>query len=260
MVGLSWFYEMNLGIVLLSVSVLLIFASQLGYFMGCRSRDRYKKIGDLADFVPSSMLGLLSLILGFTFSMAINRFDYRKELVIKEANAIGTVYLRSRLMKPEHSLQIGPILKRYVDARLEFFSAGNDAAHIQQAENKTTLLHSLLWEEAVKIIQSNRSPIEGLFVASLNDLIDLQTERFIALHNRIPGSVYWAILLIACIGLGTFNFSNGIQGKERRWTPILLALLFGVVFALIHDLDRPRSGTITASQEAMEVLQKSLNQ
>ncbi len=119
-----------------------------------------------------------------------------------------------------------------MDARLEFFSAGSDATRIQQAENKTMLLHGLLWEEAVQITQSNRSPIEGLFVASLNDLIDLQTKRFIALHNRIPGTVYWAILLIACIGLGTFNFSNGIQGKTRRWTPILLALLFGIIFCL----------------------------
>ena len=259
MVSSSWFFEMNLVVVLLLISILLIFSSQLGYFMGCRLRNRSKKIGDLADFVPSAMLGLLSLILGFTFSMAINRFDYRKELVVKEANAIGTVFLRAKLINPEHGLQISPILKKYVDARLEFFAAGNDAARIQQAEDKTTLLHSLLWNEAVQITQSNRSPIEGLFVSALNDLIDLQTERIIALHNRIPGSVYWAILLIACIALGTFNFSNGVEGKVRRWTPILLALLFAVVIALIHDLDRPRSGTITANQDAMEALRTFLN-
>ena len=258
---LNYFYDVNLCVLFGCVFIFLFLASLSGLFLGRRFAKTFpNRLTDVSDFIPSTILGLLSLIMGFTFSMAISRFEHRKELVLKEANAIGTVYLRSELLNSDKAEEARSILKKYVDVRLEFFAAGDDFARIEEAEGKAQQLQKNLWALAVQMTRSDKTPIQGLFDSAINELIDLQAERLFALQNTVPKAVNWVILLLASIGLSSRYFTKGMQGKGSRAGAALLAVFFGLVFALIHDLDRPRSGLTTVSQETMMSFRKSLNQ
>ena len=255
----GYFYNMNLGVLFGSALVFLFLVCLCGLALGRKYAKKCPaQAGDVSDFVPSTILGLLSLIMGFTFSMAITRFDHRKELVLKESNAIGTVLLRSALLNSDSSQRARSLLRQYVDARLAFFGAGSDFTRIEEIEEGTRTLHDKLWELVVQTTQSERSAVQGLFVSAVNDVIDLQAERLIALRNTVPEVVYWVILLLASIGLSSRYFAMGMRGKGSHAGAALLAILFALVFALIHDLDRPRAGITTVSQEAMLSLRRSL--
>ena len=257
---MNCFYTINLGALFGCVFVFLFLVSLGGLFFGRRFSKKKSGIDkEVSDFIPSTILGLLSLIMGFTFSMSISRLEHRKELVLREANAIGTVYLRSGLLNSEHTQAVRNLLKQYVDTRLDFFSVGVDFTQIEKTEERARSIQNKLWEYVTQVTRKDRSAVQGLFVASVNDLIDLQAERFFALQNTVPTVVYWVILLLASIGLSSRFFIRGMRGQGGCAGAALLAILFGLVFALIHDLDRPRSGLTTVSQEAMSSFQKSLS-
>jgi hypothetical protein len=259
MLASNFLYDFNLVSVFISVVIVLFVLSQIGFSLGAFIRKRWPdKTSGPSDFVITTILGLVSLFLGFTFSMAIDRYDGRKELVVKEANAIGTAYLRTQMIDEHHGEVARELFKKYVDARLEFFDAGADAQAIERAEEKTRSVQTLLWHEAVESTRLRAGIPEGQFTSALNDVIDLQTERAAALVNRVPAIVYWMILVVAGIGLGGLEFGKAIQNKPRLWSMSLLILLFASAITLIQDLDRPRTGTITVSQESMKALKKSM--
>ncbi len=258
---LDYFYNMNLGVLFACAFLFLFSISLCGLFLGRKIAKKHPdRSKEVSDFIPSTILGLLSLIMGFTFSMAIARFEHRKELVLKEANAIGTVYLRSALLNSSNTQEVRSLLRQYVDARLEFFDAGSDFSHIDETEDKAHRLQNKLWEHVVQVTHTDRSAVQGLFVSSVNELIDLQAERLVALQNTVPEVVYWVILVLASIGLSSRYFTRGMRGKGGRAGVVLLAILFSLVFALIHDLDRPRSGITMVSQAAMMGLRRSLGE
>lgn len=211
-----------------------------------------------SDFIPSTILGLLALILGFTFSMAISRFDHRLELVVQEANAIETTFLRSQLLPAKEALPIRKLLQKYVDARLEFFEAGSDLELIKKSEETAAQIQRALWDQLIQITNTDRGPLVAQFASSLNEVIDLQSKRSAAFRNTIPKVVYWVILMITAAGLGCLSFLRGTRKSGERWSIFLLGLLFVTVFTLIRDLDRPRTGTITVSQEPLITLKHSL--
>jgi hypothetical protein len=191
--------------------------------------------------------------------MANHRFVHRRELVVQEATAIGTTFLRSELLDPKNGEAIRDLLKRYVDVRLDFFNAGEDQARIEKEEANALELHHKLWDQTIQFTQSERGPLAATFVSSLNEVIDLQAEREDALHNVIPNVIYGMILIIASLGLGSLGFSRGVQDKTGYWNILLLVFLFTSVVTLIHDLDRPRAGAITEGQESLLALKNLLN-
>ena len=258
---LNSFYNMNLGVLFIYVFIFLFLISFSGLFLGRRFAKKYPdRSREVSDFIPSTILGLMSLIMGFTFSMAIARYEHRKELVLKEANAIGTVYLRSELLSSGDLQPVRNLLKQYVDARLEFFNVGSDFDQIERVEEKARGFLDKLWEHAVQTTSVDRSAVQGLFVSAVNEVIDLQAERLFALQNTVPDVVYWVILLLVSIGLSSRYFIRGMQDKGEFAGVVLLAILFALVFALIHDLDRPRSGISMISQKAMMSFRQSIGQ
>src|SRR6187402_1833203 len=158
-----------------------------GYRLGRyrRRRSEKEKEGPVGAMVGST-LGLLAFMLAFTFGMAASRFDARKTLVLDEANAIGTTYLRAAML-PEGGNEVRDLLRQYVDQRVAAVKSGNAVIALKESE----ALQGKLWALAVAAGQQHpNSIVVGLFVESLNNVIDLHAKRVTAgLRNRIPGTI-----------------------------------------------------------------------
>jgi hypothetical protein len=241
----------------LTIVVLVLAAIEGGYRVGSyRHRQAGREKEAPVGAMVGATLGLLAFMLAFTFGMAASRFDTRKQLVLDEANAIGTTYLRTAML-PEGRDEIRTLLRSYVDARLEAVRSGRVAEQIVQSEH----IQGQLWSAATAVgLQHPDSIIVGLFVESLNEVIDLHAKRVTAgLRNRIPSAIWVALLTIATLSLAAMGYHAGLVGTIRSLAIIVVAVTFSAVIALIADLDRPQEGTLIVSQQALIDVRESMN-
>ncbi len=237
-----------LAVFLIGVAGVLI-ATELGRRLGRGSGPRDDaQIGTL----EAAILGMLALMIGFTFAMALARFDSRRDAVMDEANAIGTTALRARLLPAPHDRQSLELLRDYVDARITLTSRD-----ISRDALDTTIAHSnelqeALWQQATAVMAGDKAMVPtGLFIEALNDMIDSQGERLAAVRNHVPGMVVVALFVVAAFASAFSGYSRGMAG-QRSMVPIyMVALLVSGVILLILDLDRPSVGYIEISQQPM---------
>lgn len=248
--------------VLLGALVVFLAAIELGFRLGLRQRDRSDDAAkSQLGALQAGLLGLLALLLGFTFNMAVSRFDVRKTLVLDEANAIGTTYLRARFLPPPHQQEAARLLKEYVAARLDFYRAGIDADRLAAASASAARIQQQLWTHAaMSAAQDPRSVPIGLFIQSLNDVIDLSEKHQVALDDHVPGAVMYLLFIVAAGALGFIAYGSGLAGRRRHGLTGAFALMVAIVLAIIIDLDRPRRGLILVSQASMVRLQAALDQ
>lgn len=252
-------FGLNEWFIFAIIIVLLLLATEIGFRLGRRGQSKNgEHTRSQVNTLQATSLGLVALLLGFSFSMAMIRFDLRKQLVLDEANGIGTAYLRAQLLQEPLRKEVSSLLRRYVDVRLEFYQAGNNQEKLQKVNDDTERLHKELWSYA--IATGREFPISipaGLFVRSLNDLIDLHAKRVTALENHVPESVLILLCFAATLSLGLVGYGAGM-GRLRNILPTLISvILIASVILLIIDLDRPRRGLIKVSQQRMVDLQGS---
>jgi hypothetical protein len=238
-----------LAVVLLSV--------ECGYRLGRfrRRRHEQEKEAPVGTMVGAT-LGLLAFILAFTFGLAAARFDTRRQVLLDEANAIGTTYLRAGML-PEQGEQIRALLRDYVGVRLDALRSSDVAEGIRRSEN----IQEQLWAEAQTVGRNNpNSIVVGLFVQSLNEVIDLHAKRVQAgVRSRIPGAIWVGLFAVAALSLTAMGYHAGLAGTLRSLAVVAVAVAFSVVIELIADLDRPREGVLRVSQQALLDVQKSMN-
>ncbi|MGZ5545250.1 MAG: bestrophin-like domain [Limisphaerales bacterium] len=181
------------------ILLIVLLSVEFGYRLGKyrRSHHETEKEAPLGTMVGAT-LGLLAFILAFTFGLAANRFDSRRQLLLDEANAIGTTYLRAGML-PERGQQIRDVLRDYVAARLDAVQPGKLREGIRQSED----IQQKVWSEAENVGQKNpNSIVVGLFVQSLNQMIDLHAARMQAgLRSRIPGAIWLGLFAVASLSL-----------------------------------------------------------
>lgn len=205
-----------------------------------------------------AILGLLAFILAFTFSMAATRYDARRQVVLEEANAVGTTYLRARLLPEPQRSDVARLLREYVDVRVRGVQEGKVAEAIARSEE----LHDSIWSEAVKAAESKTSnPImTGIFVQSLNEMIDLHAKRImLGTRNRIPIVIWIVVFGFMLVGLTAVGYQSGLSATRRSLAMPVVVLAFAGVLYLIADLDRGSEGFISVSQQALLDVQKSMN-
>jgi hypothetical protein len=203
-----------------------------------------------------AILGLLAFMLAFTFSLAASRFDARRQVVLEEANAIGTTYLRARLLPEPQQTAVAGLLREYVDVRLRAVREGTVAEAIARSEE----LHEQLWSQATAAAdKAPGSIMTGLFIQSLNEVIDLHAKRvMVGLRSRIPLSIWCALFALAMVGMAAMGYQAGLSATRRSPAMLLLVLAFAGVMLLIVDLDRAQEGFLKVGQAAMIDLQKSM--
>jgi hypothetical protein len=236
--------------------LLVLLAIEGGYRLGRHrlTRAEHEKEAPVGAMV-AAMLGLLAFMLAFTFGLAAQRFDTRRQVLLDEANAIGTTYLRAAML-PERRDEIRSVLREYVDVRLAAVDSGSLAEGIRRSE----ALQNQLWGDAVGLAQSHpESIVIGLFVQSLNDVIDLHTKRVTAgIRNRIPGPIWLSLFSIAALALGAMGYHAGLVRTSRSLAIVAVGLAFTAVIGLVADLDRPSEGILTVSQQALIDLRESM--
>jgi hypothetical protein len=242
---------------LIAIVVVVLLSVECGYRLGKYRRGRHEgeKEAPVGTMVGAT-LGLLAFILAFTFGLAAARFDSRRQVLLDEANAIGTTYLRAGML-PERGEQIRALLRDYVNARLDAVRSGNVAEGIKRSEN----IQQQVWAEAENVAQTNsNSIIVGLFVQSLNEMIDLHAKRVQAgIRSRIPGAIWVGLFAVAILSLAAMGYLEGLSGTRRSLAILAVAIAFSVVIELIADLDRPQEGVLRVSQQALLDVQRSMN-
>ena len=254
--------HLPLAALFLFILLLLSASAFTGNFLGgWSSRTRQgRTMMPINELVPTAILGLLGLLLGFTFSMAVTRFEMRRDLILQEVNAIGTAYLRTDLLPKSEATSSHALMHSYVKARLRYLEAESDAAELQDLEQETSRLQKSLWQEAMSATKTEQGPLAALYVASLNQLFDLYTATLAAMQNHVPGVVYLAILMAAVFGLFSLGYSQGLEKRLGYLGSFMLSLLFASVILLIMDVDRPRGGQIQVNRESMRILHQQINE
>ena len=244
------------------VLVFLVSVGLLGLstWFGARFLGRHRPLEATAldDFrvVQGAILTLLALIIGFTFSMAIGRYDQRKNLEEAEANAIGTENLRAYLLPGADAAKVRTLLRRYTDERLLFYTTRN-LQEEQKINARPVKLQNELWTAILPAATATPTPVMALVVNGMNDVLNLQGYTQAAWWNRIPPAAWSLMVLIAAgcclsVGYGAKDF------KSERLLMLAVPFIVAVSFFFIADIDSPRSGVVRVIPQNLLSLAESL--
>jgi uncharacterized membrane protein len=238
-------------------AVVALLSVQLGFKI---AQSRRKRTGDKPEAPPTGMVGatlaLLAFMLAFTFGLASSRFEARRQLVQSEANAIRTTYLRAQLLPDPMRTEVQSMLREYVEIRI----AGTQTDKLAEAIAKSEELHKRLWSQAVALAEKDRSAITSLFAQSLNQVIELHSQRLMAgLGSRIPAAIWIVLYLLIILAMSAVGYQEGMTSQRRSIAVVMLILGFSAVLYLIADLDRPGRGWLQVNQESMVELRKSMD-
>lgn len=236
--------------VFVGFAVIALIVFEIGYRVGTwwQRRTPDHKEGPTGMLV-GSILALLAFLLAVTMGMAADRFDTRRALVLTEANAIGTTYLRAGYLPEPYSTDARRLLRSYVPLRIN----NADAATFKENQAASARVLDQLWQdvEAMAPTEGN-SEIFALYVETLNETIDLENARGVAvLYARVPETVILMLFLGEILTMGVVGYSAGLAGSRGMLTAIVLVLVLGAVLTLVVDLDRPRDGFLTVNQQPM---------
>ncbi len=251
------------GILIVAVLFLCMLISvEIGFRIRGRRRERAGAVEAVAqaNAILVSMLGLLSLLLAFTFSAALQRFDDRSLAVVTEANAIGTTYLRGQLLPAQMRDEVRSVLRQYLNVRIQEGQVDfTDEATRLDLLDLAGQLEAQLWRHAARAAEQDGGPVtSGLFIQSLNDLIDASAARAAANTRHVPEIVIVMLFATVLISTAMVGFASGIAGHRPTSGAFVLMMLIALVVYLIIDLDRPRRGAIQVSQESLLILQRTI--
>lgn len=235
--------------VFLTTIAVSLAAAEIGYLLGRRAHARAGAGAKSGPSMVGTTLGLLAFMLAFTFGMAASRYEARRAVVLDEANAIGTAYLRADLLPAPLDAESKQRLLEYIELRIV------DRPTPEQLRSgiaRSEELQRELFERAVSAATANPHAISGLFVQAMNELIDLHEKRLMAgLRTRIPGTIWAALWLLSIFAMLAVGLESGPAGSRGIWLLSLLVLSFAIVMSLIADLDHPQEGFLTTSQQAL---------
>ena len=250
----GFFYDFPIWFIYLLILLINFAALEIGYRLALKQRDKWKDADKGGgNVVLTSMFALLGLILAFTYAAGVSRHETRKQAVIIEANALGTAYLRSRLVAEPSRTELRKALAEY--AHTLTFKQGVLLTPTERAEivRKSQRAQSNLWPIVEKIVkQGQPGPIEASLVTAINDLLDEHTVRLAAAFDKLPRAVVWMLVLIAAASLAVTGFNSGISGQMGRWRMTAFAAILAGVTYLIVDFDRPNDGLIQISHASLK--------
>ncbi len=233
----------------------IIFFNEIGFrigrFIQSQTDDEMKS---LTGSIQASILGLLALLLGFTFSMSMQRFDHRSMAVIDEANAIGTAVLRVKLLPEKYQHDVNELFQQYVDLRITVGQI-DLTKHDERKKLKQVIsgLQDKLWALAILAANDDPRPVTtGAFIKSLNDVFDSQGKRNALLQMHVPEVVLMLLFIVFVSSGGILGYSSGLGGKRVLAPVALVSFLITLIVFIIIDLDRPKRGLIQVNQEMLK--------
>lgn len=241
------------------VAIALFVLIMAFYWLGHGKRNStIKKNPDVesVDFgkINGMLLGLLGLLLAFSFSMSNSRFDSRRQLIIEEANDIGTVILRTDLYPDSVRKLLRDNLKDYVEARIAFYQVGMDTEKIVSYYIKASQISKKIWSIASTYAKvDNGTTITSQLIPALNDMIDITTTRRAVGESTIPDSILYFLFILCISSAFLLGYDNT---KKIDWIVVVgFGLLLSATIFTIIDLDSPRSGLINLDSHNQKIVE-----
>jgi len=236
--------------------------SLLMLWLAARIGTSLRKWRPLADderedfgFVQAATLTLLGLIIGFSFSMSISRYDQRKNYEEAEANAIGTEYFRAALL-PANTVEVRALLRKYLDLRI-FFYRTRSASELRRINTDTDQLQAEMWSAVQVPAMAQPTPVIALVVSGMNDVLNSQGYTQAAWWNRIPTSA-WGLMITIAILCNVLVGYGGRSAMAKGRVIYVLPLFVSISFLMIADIDSPRGGLIRVAPQNLVSLSQSL--
>lgn len=227
---------------------LLLFAGMLALLeTGFRLGKRFEvaRGGEETSIFDGALFALLGLLLGFAFAGAFDRLNLRRELIVDEANAIGTAYLRVDLLAEQDQAAIRPLFRDYLDARIEVYRELDADASADAALAQVEMLQKRIWEVAVTAMPRTISPdATEVVLPAINEMIDITTERRIARDTHVPNLVLGLLFAVSLLCALLAGAALSRHGRRRNLHGAVFALAVSLTIYTIIDLDNPRSGLI----------------
>jgi hypothetical protein len=224
----------------------VLLSLRAGRMLGERAISRHGSIGSTIGSLEAAVFALLGLLIAFTFSGALTRFDMRRAQVVQEANAIGTAWLRIDLLPASAQPKVRETFKAYADSRIATYRKLPDLKAAQQELARSADLQDQIWAQTVAAVRlpKSRPEAELLVIPALNDMFDITTTRIAATQIHPPGVIY-AMLVALSLVAGVLAGYQSAGEKGYAW---IHKMAFSTIVALtvyvILDIEYPRLGFI----------------
>jgi len=250
-------YLLRFSFLVLMLSLVMLWLSvRFGVYF--RKRRRTLEENEREDFgiIMAAILTLLGLIIGFSFSMAITRYDQRKNLEETEANAIGTEYVRADFLPAADAARVRSLLRQYLDQRVLFYKT-RDEGQLRQIDAATAQLQTDLWSAVQVPAAAQPTPLITVAVTGMNDVLNSEGYTQAAWWNRIPNAA-WGLMVAIAICCTLLIGYGARAGKAKSTLLFVLPLVVSISFSLIADIDSPRGGIVRVQPQNLARLSQSL--
>jgi hypothetical protein len=259
----SWLYQQNPFWIIAGLLLATTISAELGFRLGRRWYPRFDdaRRGHFGSIL-GSLLGLLALLLSFTFAMSANRYDARRQLVVNDANTLEGLYLQSSLLPETSRKAFKLLLKGYVNLRSRIAFMRHDASFKERSElsAQSEALHGQMWNVVRESSQLQPPPrMVDWMLRGLMDALSNHRSRMFAWESRVPDSVIWLLMLGCVAGIGAIGLSGGLGNHRGLPARIIVTVLLCATIYVVLDLDRPHEGLIYISQSPMLHLEQILN-
>lgn len=236
---------LSAGALSIGLFVGILACLEAGYRLGRRSSEKTEFAHEGVGAIEAAVFALLGLLLGFSFAGGTSRLDARRQLVVVEANAIGTAYLRLDIVAPANQAELRRLFREYLDARLQAYQKLPDLDVAGREFARAAQIQQTIWLRAVAA--SGADPTHNaarLLLPALNEMIDVTTSRTVALNTRLPGLIFALLISVALLSGLLAGYAMSKRGP-RSWLHMpVYALVVALTVYAVLDLDSPRSGFI----------------
>lgn len=235
-----------IGILLFLMLVLFV---RIGRWLRLRSKHGDDRTDD-EGYLLSAALALLGLLIAFTFSLALNRYDSRRTLVVEEANAIGTAWLRAGLIEGDGGVRLQQSIARYADLRMRL-PGSLDEAGAAEIDASSARVQSQLWQMMKAQLPSMPPPVAATLIPAMNAMFDITASRKAERQAHIPSDVIAILMLSAAMSAAIIGYVLGNTGRSHSTVTTIVFGLLTLALLMTLDLDRPWGGAIKVSQQPM---------
>jgi hypothetical protein len=237
----------NLHLAGLYVLLLLMGSLEIGVQLGKFLARRHPPTDgqkSSVNFATAGMMGLLAFLLGVSLSMASDRYQQRRDSVLAEANAIGTAWLRATVGTGAEGEAMQRLLRDYTETRIAVVRGSSDQAEVDRLNQRTNSIQNELWQQARTVAERSPTPISGLLLSSLNDMIDLSLTNRRNFTSHVPPYILRLLLTVSIFAVGAVGYGFGLVGSRQPGLSVLLLGVWTLAIVLIIDIDRPQSGEV----------------
>jgi hypothetical protein len=261
--NISWLYQQNPIWIIAVLAIAMTLSAEIGFYLGRKWHPRSDdaRRGHFGS-VLGSLLGLLALLLSFTFVMSANRYEFRRQLVVSDANALEGLYLQSSLLPEESRKPFKQSLRKYVNLRSRIAQLRHDLSPegISGLTTEVEALHGQMWKTAKDSATAN-PPVKLTepILKGLVDALSVHRARMFGWESRVPDSIICLLLLGCTAGMGAIGLSGGLGNHRGLPARVIVTVLLCATIYVVLDLDRPHEGLIQISQSPMLHLQSIID-